>query len=102
VTAPARLPAWPEVPTMAELGVPELTLSLWSGMLAPAATPAAVVQRLAAECAAILREEPILARLRALSLDPVGSTPEDFRAVITRELPLWAEVAQRGNIRAPR
>ena len=102
VTAERRLPAWPEAPTMAELGFPDLTVSLWSGLLAPAGTPGAIVQRLAAECAAITREEPIVQRLRALSLEPVGSTPEAFRAVIERELPLWAEVARRGNIRLER
>lgn len=102
VTAPRRLPAWPDVPTMLELDFPDLTLSLWSGLLAPAATPGAVVQRLAAECAAITREEMIQSRLRALSLDPVGSTPEEFRAVIAQELPLWADVARRANIRLER
>ncbi|MBY0332591.1 MAG: tripartite tricarboxylate transporter substrate binding protein [Acetobacteraceae bacterium] len=102
VTAPQRLPAWPEAPTMRELGFDDLTVSLWSGLLAPAATPAAIVQRLAAECAAITREEAIGQRLRALSLEPVGSTPEEFRAVIAREKPLWAEVARRGGIRLER
>jgi tripartite-type tricarboxylate transporter receptor subunit TctC len=102
VTAPRRLPAWPDSPTMAELGFPELTVSLWSGLLAPAGTPAAIIQRLAAECAAITQEAPIQERLRALSLDPAGTTPDEFRAVITRELPVWAEVAQRANIRLER
>lgn len=102
VTAERRVAAWPEVPTMAELGFPELTVALWSGLLAPAGTPAPVVQRLAAECAAITGEAAIQARLRALSLDPVGSSPEAFRATIARELPLWAEVARRGNIRLER
>jgi tripartite-type tricarboxylate transporter receptor subunit TctC len=102
VTAPRRLPAWPEAPTMAELGFPELTVSLWSGLLAPAGTPTAVVDRLAAECAAVTREASVLERLRALSLDPVGSTPEEFRRRIEAELPLWAEVARAANIRLER
>jgi tripartite-type tricarboxylate transporter receptor subunit TctC len=102
VTAPRRLPAWPDSPTMRELGFPDLTLSLWSGLLAPSGTPAPVVQRLAAECAAVTREEAIQQRLRALSLEPVGSSPEEFRATIERELPLWAEVAWRANIRLER
>jgi len=102
VTAPRRLAAWPEAPTMQELGFPDLTLTLWSGMLAPAATPEPIIRRLAAECAAITREPAIGEKLRALSLDPVGSTPEEFRAVIAREIPVWAGVAQRANIRLER
>jgi tripartite-type tricarboxylate transporter receptor subunit TctC len=102
VTAPRRLPVWPEAPTMAELGMPELTISLWSGLLAPAATPAPIVQRLAAEAAAITAEPAIVERLRALSLDPVGSTPDAFRKVIEAELPVWAAVAQRANLRLER
>jgi tripartite-type tricarboxylate transporter receptor subunit TctC len=102
VTAPHRLPAWPEAPTMAELGFPALTVSLWSGLLAPAGTPPAVVARLAAECAAVTAEAPVRERLRALSLDPVGSTPEEFRRRIEAELPLWAEVARAANIRLER
>ena len=83
-------------------GFPELTISLWTGLLAPVGTPAAVIQRLAAECAAVTAEAPIRERLAALSLEPVGSDAEGFRATITRELPLWAEVAQRGGIRLER
>ena len=102
VTAPHRLLAWPEAPTMAELDYPDLTLALWSGLLAPAGTPEAVIRRIAAEAAAITAEPAIRERMAALSLEPVGSTPEVFRAVIQRELPLWAEVAQKSGIRLER
>lgn len=102
VTAPHRVPAWPDSPTMAELDYPDLTLQLWSGMLAPAGTPAPVLNRLASEAAAITREATTQQRLRALSLDPVGSSPEQFRQVIEAELPLWAEVARKGGIRLER
>jgi tripartite-type tricarboxylate transporter receptor subunit TctC len=102
VTAAKRLPAWPDSPTMAELDYPDLTMRLWSGMLAPAGTPAPILERLAAEAAAISREPVIRQKLQALSLDPVGSTPEAFRQVIRTELPLWAEVARKAGIRLER
>ena len=102
VTAPQRLPAWPEAPTMAELDYPDLTLQLWSGVLAPAGTPAPVLDRLAQALAAIAAEAPVRERLRALSLDPVGSGREAFRQVIARELPLWAEVARKGGVQLER
>ena len=102
VTAPQRLPAWPEAPTMAELGFPELTIELWSGLLAPAATPPAIIGRLARECAAVTAEPLLCERLARLSLNPVGSTPEAFRETIARELPVWAQVARAANIRLER
>jgi tripartite-type tricarboxylate transporter receptor subunit TctC len=102
VTAPRRVPAWPDAPSMAELGLPDLTVALWSGLLAPAGTPAPIIARLAEECAAITQEVPIQDRLRALSVDPVGSASEEFRRIIAAELPVWREVAQRANIRLER
>ena len=102
VTAPKRVPAWPDSPTMAELDFPDLTIVLWSGMLAPAATSPAVVTRLAEAAAAIGREPAFRDKLRNLSLDPVGGTPTQFRDAIAAELPLWAEVARQGGIRLER
>ena len=102
VTAPRRLAAWPDSPTMGELDFPDLTIELWSGLLAPAATPPAIVARLAAAAGGITREAAVRERLRALSLEPVGSTAEQFRQVIGAELPVWAEVARKGGMRAAR
>jgi tripartite-type tricarboxylate transporter receptor subunit TctC len=102
VTSPRRLPAWPDAPTMAELDFPDLTLSLWSGVLAPAGVAPPIVMRLAVECAAVAQEVPVRERLEALSLEPVASSPEAFRETIARELPIWADVARRANIRLER
>lgn len=99
VTAPRRLPAWPDSPTMGELDFPDLTMELWSGLLAPAATPPGILARLAAVAAGITQEAALRQRLLALSLQPLGSTPEQFRRVISAELPLWAEVARRSGLR---
>ncbi|MDB5374673.1 MAG: hypothetical protein JWP04_3315 [Belnapia sp.] len=99
VTAPRRLPAWPECPTMGELDFPDLTIELWSGLLAPAATPPGIVARLAVAAAGITREASMRQRLLALSLQPLGSTPEQFRGIIAAELPLWAEVARKSGLR---
>jgi tripartite-type tricarboxylate transporter receptor subunit TctC len=102
VTAPRRLAAWPDVPTMAEAGFPDFEVALWSGLFAPVATPAAVVARLQEVAAQITREPDILERLQALSMDPVGSGPEEFRRVIAREIELWRGVARAANIRLER
>lgn len=102
VTAARRLPAWPEVPTMAEAGLPGLEVALWSGLFAPAATPAGIIDRLHEAAAQIAREPDILERTRSLVMDPAGSGPEEFRRVIAREIELWRGVARASNIRLER
>jgi tripartite-type tricarboxylate transporter receptor subunit TctC len=98
VTAAQRLAAWPDVPTMAELGFPDIRVSLWSGLFAPTGTPAAVIARLHEEAARITREPDIVERMKTLSVDPVGGTPEEFRRVIAEEIALWSGVARTANI----
>lgn len=99
VTSPRRLAAFPDVPTMAEQGI-DLTIQLWSGLLAPAATPQAIIQKLAAEVQRIVKLPDVRERMLALAIDPEGNTPEQFAKVIAVEIPLWAEVAKANNIKA--
>jgi tripartite-type tricarboxylate transporter receptor subunit TctC len=102
VTAPRRLAAWPDVPTMAEAGFPDFEVALWSGFFAPAATPSAILGRLEEAAMAITREPDILERLKALSMDPVGGGSEEFRRVIAREIDFWRGVARTANVRLER
>jgi tripartite-type tricarboxylate transporter receptor subunit TctC len=99
VTSPHRIAALPDVPTMAEQGV-DLTIQFWSGLLAPAGTPKAIVDKLAAEVQRIVKLPDVRARLAALAIDPAGSTPEEFARVIANEIPLWSGVAKANNIHA--
>lgn len=98
VTSAQRVPAYPDVPTMAELGFPEVQATLWSGLLAPAATPAAILETLRAECAAITAMPDIRQRLGALLMDPVGSDSATLRDIIAREIEVWTAVARASNI----
>lgn len=102
VTTATRVPAYPEVPTMVELGFPALQARLWSGLLAPAATPRGVLETLYTECAAITALPDIRERLGALAMDPIGGNPDSFRATIAREIETWSAVARRANIRLER
>jgi tripartite-type tricarboxylate transporter receptor subunit TctC len=102
VTSAQRVPAYPDVPTMAELGFPEVEATLWSGMLAPAATPRPVLDKLNAECVAITAMPDIRERLRLLVMDPIGSDPDTFRGTIARQIDLWSGVARGANIRLER
>ena len=98
VTGAQRLPDYPNVPTMAEAGVP-LEVSLWSGLFAPVATPAPIVKKLEKEMMEIIRLPDVTARLKELQVDPVGNSSEDFARIIAGELPRWVEVAKIGNIK---
>ena len=94
VTSRTRTAAAPEVPTMIEAGVPDYEASSWYGLLAPAATPRAIVERLHRETAQILRNDEIRARLIEQGLDPVGNTPREFAGVIGAEIVKWRGVVK--------
>jgi len=99
VTSAQRIAALPDVPTMAEQGI-DLNIQFWSGLLAPAGTPKAVVDKLSAEVQRIVKLPDVKARMAALAIDPAGSTPEEFARVIATEIPLWTGVARANNIKA--
>jgi tripartite-type tricarboxylate transporter receptor subunit TctC len=99
VSAPARMAALPDVPTVAELGYPGFDAVAWLGVLAPVAMPAAHVARVNRDVVAALGEAEMRARLGELGVDIVGSTPDEFRALIEREIPRMAGVLSRAGIR---
>ncbi len=92
VTSRARSAAAPEVPTMIEAGVPDYEASSWYGLLAPAATPPAIIERLHRASVQSLRANDIRERLIEQGLDPVGNTPQQFAAVINEEITRWRRV----------
>ncbi|WP_426959356.1 Bug family tripartite tricarboxylate transporter substrate binding protein [Muricoccus radiodurans] len=102
VTAPQRVAALPDVPTMAELGFPDLQVTLWAGLFAPAGTPPAIIERLHVECATITAMPDIRQRVASFGMDPVGSPPAALREVMAREIPLWTGVARAANIQMER
>lgn len=99
VTADRRLAAMPDVPTMKELGI-DLTVTFWSGLLAPAGTPPAVIDRLNRAIVTVGSRPDVKARISALSIEPVTSTPAAFGERIAAEIPVWRDVARQKNIRA--
>ena len=99
VTTRARSPLLPEVPTVIESGVPGFETVAWFGILAPAATPKDIVARLSAEIGKIARTPEMRERLLALGAEPVGSTPEEFAAVISRDIAKWTPLARTVGIK---
>src|SRR5471032_1254516 len=100
VTSAARHPAWPDLPTMAEAGIPDIEIVLWSGLLAPAGTPAAIVRKLQDEVARVVRLSDIRERLAGMAIDPVGNTSEEFARIIAADIAKWTAVAKAANIKA--
>jgi tripartite-type tricarboxylate transporter receptor subunit TctC len=98
VTGLKRVESLPDVPTVAESGVPTYEALQWYGLLAPAGTPAPIIARLHAETAKAVRSVEMKERLAADGADPVGNTPAEFAAHIKDEMRKWAEVARAAKI----
>ena len=98
VTPTKRSPALPDVPTVAEAGVPGYVSSAWFGLVAPAATPKDVISKLSTETARILQLPDVKARLADQGAEPIGSTPEQFSAHIKAEITKWAKVIREANV----
>lgn len=99
VTSAERLKDMPNVPTLSELGV-DLKVSFWSGLLAPAGTPAPIIKRLQEEIVRVMNMPDVKSRFSAMSVVPASSTPEEFAKVIATEIPLWKQLAIDNNIKA--
>lgn len=99
ITGPQRSTALPEVMTFSEAGLPTYDASSWNGVLVPAGTPRAVVDRLNAEIVRILKSPNVLERLAQDGALPAPTTPEEFAAFIKAEIVKWAKVVQAANIR---
>ena len=99
VTSAQRSPAAPDVPTMEEAGVKGCVISEWNGILAPAATPQPLIDRLAAELAKIMRDPAIKAKFADLGVESIGSTPAELAAFMEDERKKWAEVVKAASIK---
>lgn len=91
-TGARRVPAYAETPTVAESGYPGFEVNSWVGMLAPAGTPPAVIQRMQAEVSKILKDPAFAARLGEQGLTGIGSTPEAFGRTLREEQQRWAKL----------
>lgn len=99
VTSPKRHPSWPELPTMAEAGVPDMEVPVWTAFFAPARTPSATVARLQKEVARVVQTPEVRERFAQMGLDPVGSSSEELDKVVARDIEKWSAVAKAANIK---
>jgi len=89
-----RLHIAPEVPTLAESGLPGFAASAWFGLVAPAGTPRAVIDKLASAANAALKSDDVVAKLRAQGFESLGGQPDEFGEFIARETVKWSAAAQ--------
>ncbi|MCE2948710.1 MAG: tripartite tricarboxylate transporter substrate binding protein [bacterium] len=99
LSSDTRWPTAPEIPTIAEAGVPGFVSGSWAGVLAPGGTPKPIVDRLSSEIAKIVRLPDVRTRLAELGVEPSGNTPAEFRAFMEAEVARWAKVIDAAKIR---
>jgi tripartite-type tricarboxylate transporter receptor subunit TctC len=99
LTAGKRDKAFPEVPTMAEAGVPDMEISLWTGIVAPVGTPAEIVALLQRAIAETVALPDVRGALEAIAVAPRSTTPDEYRALIARDAARWKGVAATANIK---
>jgi tripartite-type tricarboxylate transporter receptor subunit TctC len=93
-----RVPTFPQVPTLAELGFPNMLVETWYGVMAPAGTPPAVIAKLNAELNSMLTLPDVKEAMSKQGVDPVGGKPERLDTLVRSELKLWSQVVTRGKI----
>jgi tripartite-type tricarboxylate transporter receptor subunit TctC len=100
VSTATRFPGLPDVPTVAESGLPGFSVGFWLGPLAPAATPRAIIDQLNREMVRTLRMPDVVERLSAMGVEILASSPEEFARVIKADVAKWAKVVKDAAVKA--
>jgi tripartite-type tricarboxylate transporter receptor subunit TctC len=98
ITSASRHPLWPDVPTMAEAGIPDMVVPVWMALFAPAGTPPAILARLQKEVARVVRTGEVKQHFETMGMQAVGGTSEELAAVVARDLAKYKAVARAANI----
>jgi len=99
VTTPKRVAAAPEIPTLAEAGLPGYELAAWQGVVAPAGLPRAITDELAAQIGRLVADPATRDKLTTIALEPItGSTPDSFAAYVKAELDRWADIVKNSGV----
>jgi tripartite-type tricarboxylate transporter receptor subunit TctC len=100
VSTRARLAVLPDVPTIAEAGLPGYEVVGWNGILAPAKTPRAIIERLHAEIVKVIRTPEVEADILAQGIEPIGNTPEEFGRIIRADVERWGKILKGTKTKA--
>jgi tripartite-type tricarboxylate transporter receptor subunit TctC len=99
VTAAKRHPGFPDVPTMAEAGVPNMEVPVWTAFFVPAKTPSAIVARLQKEVARVVHTPEVRERFAGMGIEPVGGSSEELGRQVASDIAKWKAVAKAANIK---
>lgn len=99
VTGPARVAAFPDVPTFTELGYKSFDAQGWHGLFMPAGTPTVIVDKMSAEVDRILKEDDVREKIESLGVQPGGGTAQEFRTAMQKDAKTYAEIIKVANIR---
>jgi tripartite-type tricarboxylate transporter receptor subunit TctC len=97
--APKRSAIAPDLPTVSELGMPDLDASIWFGLMAPVGTPRPILDKIGRELNAALKSPELLATLKTRGYEPLGGTPADFTRYIDAEMKKWKSAAQIAGVK---
>jgi len=100
IASPKRSPQLPDVPTVAESGLPGFDVTSWYGLVTRAGTPPAVIDKVQRDAAEALRDPEVRDKLAGLGLEPMGNTPAEFEAMIAAESRKWGDIVRKAHIQA--
>jgi len=100
VTTAKRVPQVPDMPTMAEFGMPGFDVAPWNGIVAPGRTPPEIVAKLSETIQRIVREQSFRDKMFEIGSDPIGDTPEQFRATVLHDIQRWSKIVKDAGIKA--
>jgi tripartite-type tricarboxylate transporter receptor subunit TctC len=89
----------PDIPTLDQSGLPGFDIAAWIGVVAPKGTPGDIVQKLNGEIGRALKDPEFAARISAIGIDSIGSTPEEFSAFLRKEIPRWKQIVQDADVK---
>jgi tripartite-type tricarboxylate transporter receptor subunit TctC len=89
----------PDIPTLDQSGLPGFDIAAWIGIVAPKNTPNDIVQKLNGEIGRALKDPEFAAKIAAIGIDPIGSTPEEFAVFLRKEIPRWKQIAQDADVK---
>lgn len=99
VSSEKRAPTAPEIPTVIESGYPDFNVLTWNGLMAPAGTPPEVVDRIAAVLGKAAKDPKFAKQLSEIGADPLGSTPDEYKAMLARDIATWKEAVEIAGVK---
>jgi tripartite-type tricarboxylate transporter receptor subunit TctC len=96
-----RSPLAAQLPTVAESGFPNFNVLTWNGLMAPAGTPQPIIDKVAAEVAAAVKDPKFAAQLSEFGVDPLGNSPAEYKAMLAADVATWAEAVEVAGVKQP-